>query len=704
MSKEIVDYMTDGFWEYFGGKRHTFNVKPGGTLTVNITGLEQNGMDLAIGALETWTMVSGINFEFTNSPDAHIIFDDNEPGAFSASTVSDDGSTIIQSYVNVSIDWLLTYGIQFDSYSYTTYIHEIGHALGLGHPGPYNGGHPNAFVDTISFYDSWQVSVMSYINQTETIASISPAGQRPTYAHPVTPMVADIEAIHELYGEPENINAGDTIYGRGANMGGRMERYFKSLTGEGNPFFGLKLAGHTKPTFHDVDNDGDLDLTTLSANQHIIYDFENVGTVQQPKYVFSNATDMGQRVIDYEVGDFDADGDIDVVLALSDGLYIVFVEDGEIASIDYYEVYIERNYNMELVDIDGDGDLDLFEIDSSGVYFFENVGTKYQYAFDLDNYLHEPGAYTWVKTFEFADADNDGDYDIVGADYQGYLYYEENIGNSRNPLFSETRILINPLEKAVYSAAIPPNLLSEFAFGDIDGDNDVDFFALDVFGDVYYFENQSTSDTLHYEPTSFHTKTTFTIVDTDGYDTINLSTDTDSQSVDLNPMGVSNVYGQAGNMIIGPDTYIERYYAGSNHDFILGNSVRNLIFGGAGDDIIKGNDGNDSLVGGTGNDWLIGGPGNDWIYGRQGSDQLDGGPGRDTFVFSPISDNDRIVDFGDGKDRLHLAAFETIETIEDITIFRSGTNTVVDLSDHGGGQIQLIDYTDALTANDFYFG
>jgi hypothetical protein len=26
-----------------------------------------------------------------------------------------------------------------DSYSFQTYVHEIGHALGLGHGGPYNG-------------------------------------------------------------------------------------------------------------------------------------------------------------------------------------------------------------------------------------------------------------------------------------------------------------------------------------------------------------------------------------------------------------------------------------------------------------------------------------------------------------------------------------------------------------------------------------
>ena len=84
---------------------------------------------------------------------------------------------------------------------------------------------------------------------------------------------------------------------------------------------------------------------------------------------------------------------------------------------------------------------------------------------------------------------------------------------------------------------------------------------------------------------------------------------------------------------------------------------------------------------------------------------MHGGFGNDTFVFAPYGGTvDSILDFGNGRDRLHLAAFKTIQSVEDITIFRSGTDTLVDLTDHGGGQIQLIDYTDTLTANDFYLG
>ena len=91
-------------------------------------------------ALAAWESVLGITFN--RNPAAgqpvHITFDDNDTGGYSTSEVVDN--LIVSSFVNVGIDWLGTYGIEFNTYSYQTYIHEIGHALGLGHQGLYNAG------------------------------------------------------------------------------------------------------------------------------------------------------------------------------------------------------------------------------------------------------------------------------------------------------------------------------------------------------------------------------------------------------------------------------------------------------------------------------------------------------------------------------------------------------------------------------------
>ena len=89
---EIADQLTDGYWEWLGGARHSFDVAPGDTLTADITGLTPEERQLARWALEAWTNVTGIKFRFVTSG-AHITFD-HDVGETTA--LGSDGTIALQ--------------------------------------------------------------------------------------------------------------------------------------------------------------------------------------------------------------------------------------------------------------------------------------------------------------------------------------------------------------------------------------------------------------------------------------------------------------------------------------------------------------------------------------------------------------------------------------------------------------------------------
>lgn len=260
---DFVKQLTVDFANHHGDPVNaSFDLRPGRVITYNTANMSKAGTWFAKKALASWSAATGITFKQVKAKNADIKFvQGDKSGAYAVSNFNSKGD-IVKSKVNIPKWWYKGEAFDLGSYGYQTFLHEIGHALGLGHAGNYNGS--AGFAGNARFSnDSWQMSVMSYFSQTENPHVTG------SFAYILTPMPADLAAIHKLYGVPsggKKVNAGKTTWGFDSNAKGPA-----------------KLFADTKPvgamTIFDQGGEDTMDFSKTGRNQKIDLDpraFSNV--------------------------------------------------------------------------------------------------------------------------------------------------------------------------------------------------------------------------------------------------------------------------------------------------------------------------------------------------------------------------------------------------------------------------------------------
>jgi len=215
----------------------------GATERTGFTALNASQQAVATLALQTWDDLIAPDFQKTTATTSNIEIGFTTQGIGYAHAYLPTVGSVWFSGAQASLT-----APQIGQHGFLTYVHELGHAMGLDHMGEYNGS--GAWTPS-SYQDSTVYSIMSYFGPSWGSSASAGAGlvawadwvgaDGKLYA-PQTPMINDIMAIQAIYGVETTTRTGDTTYGFNCNITGTAAQLYNFAANK-NPIMALFDSG-----------------------------------------------------------------------------------------------------------------------------------------------------------------------------------------------------------------------------------------------------------------------------------------------------------------------------------------------------------------------------------------------------------------------------------------------------------------------------
>jgi Ca2+-binding RTX toxin-like protein len=617
-------------------------------------GLNASQMIAAQATLQAWADVANLTFsEVTESGtevgDIRFAFSSSvaDAGAWGWSYYPNSSSALGGDiWINTDLD-ADNMNFSAGGYGYMALMHEIGHTLGLKHPGNYSGSETGPFLS--SAQDNQLYSIMSYNDPSNNIWYDTQTHMY-QYVYAQTPMMYDIAAMQYLYGANTTHNNANNVYTYDDSAPFRVCIWDTGGTDT------ISVAASSRASLINLNEES---FSSIQTNR--VYSLYDIGSTVDGTYNLSIAKGS---VIENAIGGSGDDtligNDVNNQLTGNAGNDIIYGHGGnDVLNGGMGDDTMLGGSGNDTYFVNSTGDM-LYEttssvssVDAGGIDtvissvswtlgdYFENLR--------LNTSAAANGIGNALNNTIFAGAGNNVLNGGAGTDMLSYYYSSAGVsvnlastsaqatgGSGSDTILNfENLAGTNFNDRLLGNAA--DNVLYAYNGNDIlSGGAGNDTMLGGAGNDTYYVD--STGDIL------YETTTSISSVDAGG--------------IDMVISGVSWTLGD----------YFENLRLNSSNAIDgTGNALNNIIFAGNGDNVLDGGLGTDMLsyyyssagvsvnlastsaqtTGGSGsdtisnfenlagtnyNDTLIGDSGNNVLYGYNGNDILSGGAGNDTML------------------------------------------------------------------------